>query len=195
MFMDDLINSNYATCWTIRLPSNACDSGDSTVAAVNEYVKKMGIIQQYGRPGDLVENTVESGYRSNGVYMLQQQDDSIGIIPLDYSYDDYGGPSHKFSVITDFPLDYWFYSKMNTIFLGGNSQSYWHCTDEYQYLYFNGDRLREMAMDIIEDTDANQIRFKCNEQEYTIDYTCSFSSFCKKEVVLGRTAREGHVQY
>ena len=147
-------------------------------------------IVQGSRHGDMLENTSQSGYRSHGVYMISKNP-NFKVIELDHELDDYGGPSHEFSVITDFPLDYWHYSKMTV--MGGKCQSYWHCGDDEQWLHFDGDKLRKGARNIKCSTD--KISFEYDGKTYSIEgeNTCdlSFDAFCDNETVCGCTATTG----
>lgn len=80
--------------------------------------------------GDIIENIDESGYRSEGVYMVDIVDDKVMIIYLENSADDYGSPSKNFEGISQFPLDYWDYSKItiNNRWVPERkyAESYWH---------------------------------------------------------------------
>lgn len=68
--------------------------------------------------GDLVENTNESGYRMDGVFIVNNE--KLEEL-IDYP-DDYGTIPEKFKVISDFPISYWHdsYNNLNKF------ESYWH---------------------------------------------------------------------
>ena len=172
-----LLNKDFATLW---LYSN-CSETD--LNSNQEYIMTHHPeIIQGSRHGDMLENTNISGYRSEGVYMVSKTPESgFKVIDLDYDYDDYGGPSHEFSVITDFPLDYWHYDHMNV--RGGEVQSYWHCGDHEQYMYFDGNKLRKGAQNI-KCTESGPI-FEYNGIWYSIrgDSDLSFEAFCERECI------------
>lgn len=75
------------------------------------------------RRGDILENQYESGYRSEGVSMIDIVDGKIKIVGYETEQDDYGSPYKNFTY-PDFPADYWNYDKINII--GGKPMSYWH---------------------------------------------------------------------
>jgi hypothetical protein len=88
-----------------------------------------GILSSLTR-GDLVENSDESGYRSQGLWAW----DGKKIIELNTNFDDYGSPPEEFKALDQFPPDYWTItiseSNHNTISWSGEKQeSYWHSTD------------------------------------------------------------------
>ena len=64
--------------------------------------------------GDLIEDCNESGYRSNGVYIIGKKKDESGkeklsVFPLDSEADDYGHVGRNFSLgpPPNFPINYW----------------------------------------------------------------------------------------
>lgn len=69
--------------------------------------------------GDIVENTNESGYRTQGVYFVDEVGENISIISPYDEYDDYGTVPVVFHAISEFPLDYWEWDQDKYEF-------YWH---------------------------------------------------------------------
>jgi hypothetical protein len=67
------------------------------------------IISKGGKEGDLVENVAESGYRTEGVYILKmnKKKKKLAVSPLDGDYDPYGHVGADFSLGPDFPVGYW----------------------------------------------------------------------------------------
>jgi hypothetical protein len=95
------------------------------------------------RHGDIIEFLGTSGYRSQGVAMVQRlSDQNPEIVPLNTKYDDYGSVSECFVVFRDFPPDYWTkgYNRGHQLFTndtfapGRTSQFYWH-SDESPAIY------------------------------------------------------------
>jgi len=91
--------------------------------------------------GDLIEDVSESGYRSEGVFVVTKtsQSDGENLIKQGLEiaslccdeYDDYGTVPPDFYLITRFPLGYHSYENMvtnNTYALTHSGpESYWHC--------------------------------------------------------------------
>jgi len=71
--------------------------------------------------GDLVENISESGYRTNGVYVIEKKGNSIKVADIGREYDDYGHIDDRFSLSEERPLGYW----NNASF----EKAYWHSED------------------------------------------------------------------
>lgn len=58
--------------------------------------------------GDILVDLTTAGYRSTGMSHIEVVGGEIVHEPLDYELaDDYGAPSLKFSILDDFPADYW----------------------------------------------------------------------------------------
>ena len=81
----------------------------------SEFLKYMlkTIIEKYPKIqlkyGDFIENGYESGYRSNGVYIVNKNNkNKLSIIFLDYNVDDYGTIPKKFLSFTYFEPGYHF---------------------------------------------------------------------------------------
>ncbi len=79
---------------------NEYDTDDITIEILD--AKYPGLRESIKR-GDIIENISQSGYRSDGVNMY----DGEKVIDQNYEWDDYGSPSTKFKVITEFPPTYW----------------------------------------------------------------------------------------
>lgn len=71
--------------------------------------------------GDLVENISESGYRTDGVYVIEKKGNSIKVADIGRDYDDYGHIDDRFSLSEDRPLGYWAYA--------GFKKASWHSED------------------------------------------------------------------
>ena len=80
------------------------------------------------RPGDLIENTDESGYRSGGVSMIDRENGQVVSVPLNTDWDDYGSPATRFTYPT-YPVDYWDYNQMKST--GQGAESYCHTDESY----------------------------------------------------------------
>ena len=65
------------------------------------------IISKGGEEGDLIENVAQSGYRTEGVYILKNKKNKLIISELDTVYDDYGHVGKDFSLGPSFPVGYW----------------------------------------------------------------------------------------
>jgi hypothetical protein len=94
------------------------------------------------KEGDLIENTTESGERTMGVYFVDKCKstdqtegekiikNSLCIVGLNYSYDDWGSLPKNFFAITRFPLNYHDYENfvVNNTYSPDffTQQSYWH---------------------------------------------------------------------
>lgn len=76
--------------------------------------------------GDLVEDLSLSGYRSDGVYMIDVVNNKPKIIKLDYNLNSEGTVNVKFKVISDFPAYYWDYSRFDKYHPDVEYKSYWH---------------------------------------------------------------------
>lgn len=73
---------------TIHIIDIDIDTDD--VITIERIKEKYPNFEQVIKRGDLVENSFESGYRSTGVHCIDLINGKFEIIPLDYSYDDYG---------------------------------------------------------------------------------------------------------
>lgn len=91
-----------------------------------------GIIEKLRR-GDIIEDSDNSGYRSQGVWFWNGN----VIVGQHYDFDDYGSPSTEFETLWDFPPDYWHVpgnhsgnhvEELHEVFKwsGNDSQFYWH---------------------------------------------------------------------
>jgi hypothetical protein len=70
-------------------------------------------ISEYFCRGDLIENKSESGYRSQGVYCVDQVDGQWKIVYQYDEFDDYGTPAIEFHGISQFPLNHWALDNLN----------------------------------------------------------------------------------
>ena len=89
------------------------------------------IISKGGKAGDLVENVAESGYRTEGVYILKMKKKKLVISPLDDDYDPYGHVGNDFTLGPEFPVGYWSFAfeKGAQISITGDnleSKASWH---------------------------------------------------------------------
>ena len=89
------------------------------------------ILSKGGKDGDLVENVAESGYRTEGVYILKKVKQKFVISDLDSDFDPYGGIGKDFSLGPDFPIGYWTYAfdkgkHISVTKENLTSKAYWH---------------------------------------------------------------------
>lgn len=124
-------------------------------ANINELVnKKYPDLWLMMKPGDLIEDLSQSGYRSQGRYYVDYQHNSskFKIYNLDKKFDDYGSiPSH-FTSIDNFPLGYFNDDNLmiNNIYHPGlNRQSYWHTDNAIIFLNAEKLGLNKLNMDNI----------------------------------------------
>lgn len=82
----------------------------------NKLEKWMTMLKMINEPlvntikrGDLLENSSESGYRSDGLYIFDVVDGNVQICDLADSPDDYGTIPSKFELITQFPNPYYWF--------------------------------------------------------------------------------------
>jgi len=87
-----------------------------------DYLIKDGQVDQNDiKNGDILENSIESGYRSDGWYQFLRMDDSVQIINLNYDYDDYGSPAKCFT-FPEFSTS-WFENANKS---NSAARGYWH---------------------------------------------------------------------
>lgn len=112
---------------TVHLISMNMENVDDIL--VCKYIERIhpGMTSLFVR-GDIIENVLESGYRSEGVYFFDGKD----IVNQYTGYDDYGTPPLDFNVISEFPLNYWVDCNIQSRYVDGESKFYWHC-DLYCY--------------------------------------------------------------
>lgn len=89
------------------------------------------IISKGGEEGDLVENVAQSGYRTEGVYILKKKKNKLIISELDSVHDPYGHVGKDFSLGPSFPVGYWTFAFRNgaKISINGEgleSRAHWH---------------------------------------------------------------------
>ena len=106
---------------------------DEQIDAIQNMIE--AILSKGGEEGDLIENTAESGYRTNGVYILTKKKKKFVVRRLDGDYDDYGNVGDEFSLGPSFPVGYWtfaFQKGTHISVLSGNlkSKAGWHNGDE-----------------------------------------------------------------
>lgn len=169
-------DASYATHWTVA----------TNPKTDNKLFDRYPQIHKHCRHGDLIQDT-----NSEMVYMLCRPNpqDSPIVMDLDYTHDDeMGAPPHMFSVITDYPLNYWLGPDNKASHLGGTPDIRWG--GEYQYLHFDGDKLAELATNIEEDLDTQTLTFQCNDMHYSIRMVGDideslglFQHFCEHELV------------
>ncbi len=104
---------------------------------LQQYLMKTKKFWDVIRVGDLVENVAHSGYRSEGLYIIDEDvdNDCLKIVDLHTDYDDYGTILPHFYAITRFPIGYFDmdYSNrehnviVNNYFCAtGKHGAYWH---------------------------------------------------------------------
>lgn len=120
--------------------------------------------------GDLIENTSESGYRSEGRFYIDKSDNKItnnlSINQLYTKYDDYGSIPPHFCTIRDFPIGYFDECNIitnNSFVPNETKQSEWHCL-EGSPMFFDTKRLKlntvtrdDIFIDHFEDDENNYI--------------------------------------
>jgi hypothetical protein len=89
----------------------------SSISDIEDNKKKCTIIQDYLlkneifnglKKGDLIENIYESGYRTEGVYIIDydKSKNNKYVSTLNYDYDDYGSISDNFLCFSEFEADH-----------------------------------------------------------------------------------------
>ena len=124
------------------------------------------IIQKGGKEGDLVENVAESGYRTQGVYILKTKKNKLVISPLDNDHDPYGHVGSEFSLGPDFPVGYWSFAfqKGAQISVTGNdlkSKASWHNDTE---------QAEPVDKKTIKSIKQNQLKKTKNENEVDVTF-------------------------
>ena len=126
---DDILDECYAPEWIYRKETRTnhikCISDDEHRRLATKYYKDMDIqkIQEFkefttsiveeilskgGNVGDLVENANETGYRTNGLYILDYDiEGDIVIAKLDTEYDGYGTIPTSFTLSEQYKSGYW----------------------------------------------------------------------------------------
>ena len=126
---DDILDECYAPEWIYRKDTRTnhikCLSDAEHRKLATEYYNKMDLetkakfeeftapivmemIYRGGKPGDLVENKNETGYRASGLYILDYNDaGDLVISKLDTEYDTYGAVPPNFSLSEEFKSGYW----------------------------------------------------------------------------------------
>lgn len=123
-YNDVMLENKYATLHVVRSDENVTSDRNATLEDILDSILTNKSLKSFlVRQGDIIENLNESGYRSDGRYMLDIIDNEIKIISLNYDIDDYGSPNERFTY-PDFPADYWNDNKLKVI--GGKPKSYWH---------------------------------------------------------------------
>ena len=125
--------------------------------------------------GDLVENIVDSGYRTRGVYMIRYNDKGDkDICPLTTEVDDYGHIGPQFSLGYRYPVGYW---DVNF------EKAYWHSCDPIEPVSVNVWGLI-MKEDVREVVNSNAISY--TEFDSYVDFpwgTLHFPHMKKKDVI------------
>jgi hypothetical protein len=65
-----------------------------------------GLTDQLKR-GDIIENVDQSGYRSEGVYMIDLIGGKFIMVSQNFDVDEYGTPNKNFIGLEEFPLNFW----------------------------------------------------------------------------------------
>ena len=126
-------NANYASIFLCNLKSQYIDK----YININDDIPTFEELDIYTnttlfRKYDMIEINDLSGYRSEGVFMIDIIDNEFKIVELNYEIDDYGSPNSNFkfggNIINS---DYWNYDKMNVFSTIINlnpitPSSYWH---------------------------------------------------------------------
>jgi hypothetical protein len=98
--------TNKVLCMTEKQRNAKLDKKqDEQIDAIQDLIEE--ILSKGGEEGDLVENVAESGYRSNGVYILTKKKKKFVVRHLDNDYDDYGNVGGEFCLGPSFPVGYW----------------------------------------------------------------------------------------
>lgn len=118
---DIIPNSNYKTFNQYYLDANKEKEAEA-FKNLTKYLLSTNQLNDVKR-GDLIENANESGYRSDGVYMVDIADDQIQIVGLEHEFDEYGSPNNRFT-FPEFHSDYWNYDHMQK--KDGVPKSQWH---------------------------------------------------------------------
>lgn len=135
-----------ATVHLIRLDK------DGEIPTVKDLEEKYpGLTKQLKR-GDLVEDLNESGYRSNGVFMVDLTESKEPVIvELNREFDAYGSPAITMAAISEFPLDYWdihnmvaneTYERIEQKYRTAYPQNFgnnWHCSGNQAVVAFYPD--------------------------------------------------------
>jgi hypothetical protein len=123
----------------ISIISTDDDNDYITVEMIHEKYMNNDEFWNSLKVGDLIENVEASGYRSEGLYIVDENLNTdfkhrLIITELHTKYDDYGTVLPHFYAITKFPIDYFemAYSDkkhqvlVNTHFCDGKHLAYWH---------------------------------------------------------------------
>jgi hypothetical protein len=118
------VNKRSAVAATIHLVRLGDISDDDIVPTAKTLEAQYPGIVKAMKRGDIIENTSESGYRSQGVYMW----DGKNVIRQNTSWDDYGSPSTEFKIVTEFLPGYWDSAKLSCVAWdkGAEQEFYWH---------------------------------------------------------------------
>lgn len=125
-YIKPIYSNKYATLFTISFGLEGYDFEDVDENKQKQVIKKLKYLLPYIKRGDIIEDTDISGYRSTGVNLVDIIDGKIQLMGVSTEADDYGHVEESFKGITEFPLDYWNYDKMNYIEIEGDSESNWH---------------------------------------------------------------------
>jgi hypothetical protein len=140
-YSENHLKKKHATVHLVKLGKDLDRDRDDMIT-LDDLEEMYPQVKSVVRRGDIIENVDRSGYRSDGVYMIDIINGRKCIVNQNYDYDDYGSPNVQFIGLQEFPLDYWnpMSIYVNSLEPDTDSEFYWHgvnpfinCVDETIY--------------------------------------------------------------
>jgi hypothetical protein len=75
------------------------------IKVIENYINNNLELMNKIEDGDIIENVLESGYRSNGIYFAKRENEKIKILDQYYDFDDYGSINENFIAFENIAID------------------------------------------------------------------------------------------